>query len=134
MHQSRMDPHTASQPSSNQPSERAIEALAPFAPEVGEAFRRYLSQRDMSAADEVVIAILKDHVPSRKVAQIPAKLTDESTLMGDLGIDSVSISDAVFVIEEIFDVSIANKDLATLRTVGDLRNYLRDKLATASDS
>jgi len=134
MHEHRMESPTASEPSPTRLSDQAAEALAPFSSEVREAFLRYLSQRDMAAADEVVIAILKDHVPSRKVSQIPANLTDESTLMGDLGIDSVSISDAVFVIEEVFDVSIANKDLANLRTVGDLRHYLRAKLVAASGS
>lgn len=117
-----------------EPSEQAAEALAPFPVQVRDAFKRYLTHRDMAAADEVVIAIIKDHVPSRKVEQIPTTLTDESTLMGDLGIDSVSISDAVFVIEEVFDVSISSKDLARLRTIGDLRHFLRDKLATADDS
>lgn len=134
MHQPRMDSPTASKRASNQLSEQAAEALAPFSTQVREAHGRYLAQRDMAAADEVVIAILRDHVPSRKVDQIPTKLTDESTLIGDLGIDSVSIADAVFVIEEVFDVSIPNKDLANLRTVGDLRHYLRDKLAATSDS
>jgi len=129
-----MEPPTASESSPIQLSDQAAEALAPFSVEVREAFIRYLSLRDMSAADEVVIAILKDHVPSRKVEHIPTNLTDESTLMGDLGIDSVSISDAVFVIEEIFDVSIANKDLANLHTVGDLRHYLRGKVARTTVS
>ncbi len=87
----------------------------------------------MEAADEVVLAIIKDHVPSRKVDQMPSELTDESTLMGDLGIDSVSISDAVFVIEEVFDVTIPNKDLMRLRTVGDMRKYLRNTLTDHQD-
>ncbi len=134
MHQSRMEAHTASEHSSSPLSDQAAEALAPFSAGVRKAYLRYLKQRDMAAADEVVLAILKDHVPTRKVEQIPAKLTDESTLIGDLGIDSVSIADAVFVIEEVFDVSIPNKDLVNLRTVGDLRHYLRDKLAASGES
>jgi len=115
-------------------SEQAAEALAPFPEQIRDAFNRFLRHCDMAAADEVVIAIIKDHVPSRKVDQIPATLTDESTLMGDLGIDSVSISDAVFVIEEVFDVSVSSKDLVRLRTIGDLRQFLRDKLASENDS
>ena len=59
----------------------------------------------------------------------PAKLTDDSTLTGDLGIDSVSIADALYVLEDVFDVSIANRDLANLRTLGDLKKFLRSKLA-----
>lgn len=98
-------------------------------PPVRESFRRYVDTGDYSAADEVVIAIVKDHVPAKKIDQIPAELTDRSTLMGDLGIDSVSIADAVFVLEDVFDVSIANNELARLRTIGDLRAFIRTKLA-----
>lgn len=91
------------------------------------SYQRYITHNDMEAADEVVLAIVKDHVPSRKVAQIPTDLTDSSTLVGDLGIDSVSIADAVFVLEDVFDVSISNKELIRLRTVGDLRTFIRSK-------
>lgn len=93
------------------------------------SYQRYLKTGDMEAADEVVLAIIKDHVPSKKVAQIPTHLTDSSTLTGDFGIDSVSIADALYVLEDIFDVSIANRDLAKLRTLGDLKTFLRSKLA-----
>ncbi len=96
------------------------------------SYLHYINTGDMNAADEVVLAIIKDHVPSKKVALIPAILTDDSTLMGDFGIDSVSIADAVFVLEDVFDVSISNKDLVKLRTVGDLKIFLRSRLAKKS--
>jgi acyl carrier protein len=94
-----------------------------------EAYQRYASKGDIAAADEVVLAIIKDHVPAKRVSQIPPILTDSSTLVGDLGIDSVSIADALYVLEDVFDVSISNQDLAKLRTIGDLKAFLRSKLA-----
>lgn len=108
------------------------ELLKNLPAEVRDCFRRYAQTGDFSAADEVVLAIIKDHVPAKKIDQIPAELTDSSTLMGDLGIDSVSIADAVFVLEDVFDVSIANNELARLRTIGDLRAFLRTKLAKST--
>jgi acyl carrier protein len=105
------------------------ELLVHLPEQIQASYQRYLETGDMEAADEVVLAIIKDHVPSKKVAQIPAKLTDDSTLTGDLGIDSVSIADALYVLEDVFDVSIANRDLANLRTLGDLKKFLRSKLA-----
>lgn len=98
------------------------------------SFRRYRQTGDFTAADEVVMAIVKDHVPVKKIDQIPAELTDNSTLMGDLGIDSVSIADAVFVLEDVFDVSIANNELNRLRTIGDLRAFIRTKLAKSTSN
>lgn len=108
--------------------------LKHFPAPIRESYRRFATEGDMAAADEVVIAIVKDHVPAKKAHQIPAELTDGSTLMGDLGIDSVSIADAVFVLEDVFNVSIANNELVKLRTIGDLRHFIRAKLATGAAS
>lgn len=105
------------------------ELLAHLPETIQARYRQFLATRDVQAADEVVLAIIKDHVPAKKAAQIPAVLTDQSTLTGDLGIDSVSIADALFVLEEVFDVSISNRDIANLRTLGDLKKFLRSKLA-----
>jgi acyl carrier protein len=105
------------------------ELLKHFPVRIRECYRHYMSTGDAAAADEVVIAIVKDHVPAKKAHLVPAELTDNSTLMGDLGIDSVSIADALFVLEDVFNVSISNQELVRLRTVGDLRAFVRTKLA-----
>ncbi len=106
------------------------ELLKSFPDAVRAHYTRFATTRDPAAADEVVIAIIRDHVPTKKQSSTPPLLTDEMTLTGDLGIDSVSIADAVFLIEEVFSVSIAGKELVRLRTIGDLRGFIRTKLAT----
>ncbi|MCC6415235.1 MAG: hypothetical protein IT582_04940 [Opitutaceae bacterium] len=114
----------------NQAAHSARAEMLVHLPETIQAsFQRYLATGDLAAADEVVLAIIKDHVPEKKAALIPAQLTDNSTLTGDLGIDSVSIADALYMLEDVFDVSIPNGELASLRTLGDLRKFLRRKLA-----
>lgn len=125
-----MDPTT---PESDHSSHSARAELLEHLPApIQASYQHYLETGDMTAADAVVLAIIKDHVPSRKVAQIPSVLTDESTLTGDLGIDSVSIADALYVLEDVFEVSIANRDIVNLRTLGDLKKFLRRKLANES--
>lgn len=116
-------------PDSHAASSLPEELLKHFSPGIRERYRQYRATRDMAAADDVALAVLKDHVPARKIAGLPAVLTDSSTLQGDMGIDSVSISDAVFVLEDVFDVSISNQELVKLHTVGDLRAFIRAKLA-----
>lgn len=106
------------------------ELLRHFPAPIRESYARFAATRDPSAADAVVIAIMRDHVPAKKQAATPAVITDEMTLTGDLGIDSVSIADAVFMLEEVFAVNIANKEIVRLRTIGDLRGFIRTKLAT----
>jgi acyl carrier protein len=106
------------------------ELLKQFPATVRESYARFAATRDPAAADAVVIAIIRDHVPAKKQDSTPPVITDEMTLTGDLGIDSVSIADAVFMLEEVFRVNIANKELVRLRTIGDLRGFIRTKLAS----
>jgi acyl carrier protein len=106
------------------------ELLRQFPVHVQASYARFAATRDPAAADEVVIAIMRDHVPAKRQDSIPPIVTDEMTLTGDLGIDSVSIADAVFMLEEVFGVTIANKELVRLRTIGDLRSFIRTKLAS----
>lgn len=106
------------------------ELLRQFPAPVRASYERFAATRDPSAADEIVIAIMRDHVPAKRQGTIPPVVTDEMTLTGDLGIDSVSIADAVFMLEEVFNVNIANKELVRVRTIGDLRGFIRAKLAS----
>ncbi len=105
------------------------ELLKHFPARVRERFAHFLASGDPAAADEVVLAIVRDHVPARKQGTTPAVITDNMSLTADLGIDSVSIADAVFMLEEVFDVTIVTKEIMRLSTVGDLRAFIRQKLA-----
>lgn len=104
--------------------------LRHFPAAIQASYARFAATRDPSAADEVVIAIMRDHVPAKRQDTTPPVITDEMTLTGDLGIDSVAIADAVFMLEEVFGVNIANKELVRLSTIGDLRGFIRTKLAS----
>jgi len=108
------------------------EILKNFPARIRESYANFAATKDPAAADEVVIAIVRDHVPVKKQSSTPGVLTDAMSLTADLGIDSVSIADAVFMLEDVFGVTIATKELVRLRTVGDLRAFIRTKLAMRS--
>lgn len=47
----------------------------------------------------------------------------------DLGVDSLDIVELSMALEEEFDIGeMSEEDLATIKTVGDLVNYLQGKL------
>ena len=53
----------------------------------------------------------------------------EETSFEDLGADSVDIVELSMALDEVFDIEeMGEEDLNTILTVGDLVNYLRNKL------
>ncbi len=54
-------------------------------------------------------------------------VTAESRLIEDLKADSLDVVAMIMEVEQEFDIQIPDEDMLTLRTVGDIVNYLRDK-------
>lgn len=58
-----------------------------------------------------------------------AAFTESSTLLGDLGMTSISLLYMAMATEEEFDIKFQNEDFATLITVGDVIACIERKLA-----
>jgi acyl carrier protein len=109
-------------------SDSADALLRHFPREVREAYVQVRDHGDAGAADTLVMAILLDHIPDEKMR--PADGPSESMrLVADLGFDSVAIAEMVFFIEDLLHVSIRNEEILRVHTVGDLRAFVRTKLA-----
>ncbi|MGH7956907.1 MAG: acyl carrier protein [Opitutaceae bacterium] len=103
----------------------AVETLLRHFPEeVRGAYGRLREFGDPAAADTLVLAIVEDHMPHRG-----AELVDTASLVADLGFDSVAIAEMVFFIEDLLQVNVTNAEILRVRTVGELRAFVRTKLA-----
>ncbi len=54
------------------------------------------------------------------------EITMESTLLEDLGADSIELVDLVMSVEEQYDIEVPDDALDDIRTVGDAVNYLEN--------
>ncbi len=48
----------------------------------------------------------------------------ETSLQGDLELDSLDIMDLLLVLEEEFDIQIPDEELSKIQTVNDVINYI----------
>lgn len=50
-----------------------------------------------------------------------------TSLMEDLGIDSLDLVELIMAIEQEFDIEIPDEDVEGIHTVGDVVNYVKQK-------
>lgn len=62
------------------------------------------------------------------------KATSDTKLIEEVGVDSLTLTEIVIMIEECLDISIPNEDLMQLETFGALTDYLKQKGADPCNS
>jgi acyl carrier protein len=118
-------PASATPPRASHEREQSLRHL-PAAAQA--AFQRFQSSGDLAALDVVIFAILEDFVPRPPAGPLP-ELPGTTRLMDDLGFDSLAITESVFFIEDLFGINISNQEIILVRTLDDLRSFVRRKVA-----
>jgi acyl carrier protein len=75
---------------------------------------------------------LEERVKNLVVTQLgvdAAKVTTNASFIDDLGADSLDTVELVMAFEEEFDLEIPDEEAQKMRTVVDVINYLKDKVA-----
>ena len=106
------------------------EGLRRCSPETIEAAIRYRQTGDLDAIPLVVFGILDRYQP----ATAPIKLSEanENTrLIEDIGLDSLTLLEIVLSIEEVLKLRIENEELREIRTLGQLNKFLHAKITGA---
>jgi acyl carrier protein len=74
---------------------------------------------------------------ARKLSIEQSKITGETRLSEDLGLDSFGGVEVMFEIEEAFELKISDSDIGQVRTVNDIVTYVVDwqkKVATQTSA
>ncbi len=88
---------------------------------------------DVGLVPTVVLGIIERFLEPEVVDTL--KQGDDSVqFMEDLGMDSLTMFEAIMMVEESLGVSIKNEELWDLRTVGDLKAFISSKLSGVSVS
>lgn len=78
--------------------------------------------------DPIVEAVLSHLMHELGDSAGSEKITLESDLRDELGIDSLQAVGLVVEMEERFDISISEEEIETLGTVGDVVRTIKEKL------
>lgn len=91
------------------------------------AFRTYRATGSLEALDPLILAILESFLP-RKSSRSLRAAPGHTRLMEDLGFDSLAITEIVFFTEDLFGIRIETRELLDVRTLDDLRLFIRRKI------
>ncbi len=103
------------------------ESFKRCSPETIDAIFRFRNDKDIASVITVVHGIIERYVKSEEAPGISQR-PDSARLGEDLGIDSLTMLEIVMSIEEALDFRIEDADARSIRTLGDVRKYVDDRV------
>lgn len=123
----------SSQPSPSAPTVAPADKIRQLPEPAQAAYREFRAHGNPAALDPLIFAVLEYYAP-RPPAQPLATLPGASRLIDDLGFDSLSITEVVFFFEDLFEIRISNDEILAVRSLEDLRTFVRAKVAAPATS
>jgi acyl carrier protein len=72
--------------------------------------------------DDILAVIYKE---LEKINRNKIEITEDTDMTGELNIDSVTVMDLMFTLEEEFDIAVPLNDLADIQKVGELTTLVQ---------
>ena len=102
------------------------ESLKRCSPETMEAAIAFRTTGDVSAIPTVVLGIIEKFVEPEK-KELLKNPADEMVLAEELNLDSISMLEIALCVEGATGVSISNEELQSMRTFGDVKEFISKK-------
>ncbi len=104
------------------------ETLKRCSPETIEAAIRFRERGDPADLRTVVYGVIRRYQPANVRLRLE-NASDDTSLIQDLGLDSLTLLEIVLTIEETLKIQINNEELKEIRTLGRLNQFLQNKIA-----
>ena len=105
-------------------------ALKRCSPETVEAAVRFRTTGDAAELPAIVYGIIERHLAPENNRSL-SDAGDDTRLIEDLGIDSLTLLEIVLSIEETIGISIENEELREIRTLGEVKSFIGRKISRA---
>jgi acyl carrier protein len=103
---------------------RVQESLVGFPERVTASYLAFAEGGDLAKLDVVVLGVLQFYL-AKKPATSLEQMAGTTRLVEDLGCDSLTMMDTVFMVESLFDIKLDDTELTRLGTLDELRAHLR---------
>ena len=110
---------------------RIQESLVGFPPRVTEAYLAFAEHGDLTSLDVVVLGVLQFYLAKKPKEPLDA-LPGTTRLVEDLGCDSLTMMDTVFMAETLLEIKIDDAELARMSTLDELRGYIRSQVKSGA--
>lgn len=115
----------------NKTDECLREEMRGFPPGSVEAFVRFRDEPSVSTLRAALPGMIRHHLP-RHAPGLAVELRDDHRLREDLGLDSLSLTEMAFKVEEITGVPIEIREVSGIKTCGELVEFLQTKMDLSS--
>jgi acyl carrier protein len=109
------------------PAQKLNQLLRGFPESAITACSRYQETRSLADFETATNEIIQHHLDKEKKV-IVSELPEGTTLVEELGLDSLTMVEMVFLFEDIFAAEVPIEELTKIKTLGELRIVLRNRL------
>jgi acyl carrier protein len=112
---------------------RVQENLTGFPKPVVDAYLAFAETGDLARLDDVVLGVLQFYLakpPAVPLAEMPGT----TRLIADLGCDSLTMIDVMFLAEILLDLKLADDELTKIETLDELRSHFRGRMTAVGDT
>jgi acyl carrier protein len=93
----------------------------------------FVTKRDAATLDRMMLGVISHHLPGSPderpdITQLPGG----TQLVTDLQLDSLSLVEINYLLQELLDIRLTDAELTELKTIDDLRRMLRRHLGVES--
>ena len=107
---------------------RVQENLTGFPRPVVDAYLGFVETGDLARLDEVVLGVLQFYLAKPPAAPLTT-LPGGTRLVADLGCDSLTMIDVMFLAENLLEIKLADDELTKIETLDELRAHFRRRMS-----
>jgi acyl carrier protein len=110
---------------------RVQENLTGFPRPVVDAYLAFADTGDLARLDDVVLGVLQFYLAKPPPAPL-STLPGTTRLINDLGCDSLTMIDVMFLAENILAIKLADDELTKVETLDELRQHFRGRMTAVN--